>query len=111
MALFAISLSKAELVKKSKIAYKHISTSVTDLENKNCISSDFLSKNIGLSCKKDNNAIKHPHIGAIWNFLSSSNLWDEILPNYKNYNCTRDEFFKHINLDNESFFNEYAKMY
>jgi bla regulator protein BlaR1 len=33
ICLFAISISKAELIKKSKIAYKHIVASVTDIKN------------------------------------------------------------------------------
>lgn len=78
---------------------------VSHKENANRISSDFLSDEIGISCKKDNDAIKHPHIGAVWNFLSPVNLWELILTEYKDLSMTRDEFFKNTNLSNKDFFN------
>src|SRR5690606_28940680 len=84
---------------KRNIKEKSTFHTVNDLENRNSLSSDFINETMGLSCKKDNCAIKHPKIGSIWSLISNTNLWEEIFVDYKSITGNRESFLEQINLN------------
>jgi hypothetical protein len=88
-----------------KISSNQTFRALNTKENQKSISSDFLSSSIGISCKKETNAIKHPKFGVVWSFLQQQQIYNKILPSFTNINATRDQLLSQTNLDNENLFN------
>jgi hypothetical protein len=80
----------------------------THKQNKKSLSSDFYNKNQSISCKKDNLALKHPKLGAIFSILYGFNLLQTFFFNDKE-KLTRKEFYKKYKLSRKDFFNFYSQ--
>lgn len=88
-----------------KITEKQNFRALNTKENQKSISSDFLSEKMGISCKKETNAIKHPKFGVVWSFLKQEQIYNKVLTKFNTINATRDELLAQTQLDNENFFN------
>lgn len=73
-------------------------------DNTKSLSSDFISPELGVSCKSGNEVVKAPAIGSIYNKVTGKIIHEEILLEYKDIRNIREEFLKTINMSRQEFF-------
>lgn len=80
----------------------------THKENKKSMSSDFYNQKQSISCKKDNLALKHPKLGAIFSILYGFNIFKTFFFDNK-IKLSRQEFYRQNKLSRKDFFNFYSQ--
>jgi hypothetical protein len=73
-------------------------------DNANSFSSDFISDQLGISCKAYTPVIKAPSMGSIYFRITGKKLYEEILTEYKDIKEFREDFLKTIKLSRQDFF-------